>query len=402
MHKSIVFCNFAQNFRRHLLHPTFQMSKKIIIQQVEATHPGEILRNMLLVHGMSQKELAVTIGKTTPVVNDILCGRRDINVEIAVLLEAIFEESPAQFWLDLQSKYDIEKIQQSKKIKDMKQGIKDWKSLDDLINLRIIKKRSGIGNDILEDLAFLRNLYNAASLTALKKCLDLTEDTAFFRKSEVLQNDKRNLNTWILLTRIANAEQSLSTPFRLERTNELINRLNDIFFTNTHTLSELKIALNHYGIKFIHEPKLDKVPVDGYSFWLGENPTIVVTTRHSWLDNLAFTVFHELGHIIYHLSEDKGRDFLDVIEPGKAKIEDQYESTADEFAEKALRRNVDIVKVFNRVKNPFGIEPVIRLIAKRYSINESILIGQFHHYCKTVLNHPAAYAIGTKLKQKIK
>ena len=48
------------------------MSDKDLRKSVTATHPGEILKDILLGHGMSQKELAAAIGKTTPVVNDIL------------------------------------------------------------------------------------------------------------------------------------------------------------------------------------------------------------------------------------------------------------------------------------------------------------------------------------------
>ena len=55
------------------------------------SHPGEVLKCELDERGMSQKELADVIGKATPVINDIIKGKRDINVEIAVLLEAVFE-----------------------------------------------------------------------------------------------------------------------------------------------------------------------------------------------------------------------------------------------------------------------------------------------------------------------
>ena len=57
------------------------------------SHPGEVLKCELDERGMSQKELADVIGKATPVINDIIKGKRDINVEIAVLLEAVFEKS---------------------------------------------------------------------------------------------------------------------------------------------------------------------------------------------------------------------------------------------------------------------------------------------------------------------
>lgn len=50
-------------------------------------HPGSVLLGELSEHGMSQRELAVAIGKTPAVVNGIIKGDRDLNSEIALLLE---------------------------------------------------------------------------------------------------------------------------------------------------------------------------------------------------------------------------------------------------------------------------------------------------------------------------
>lgn len=378
------------------------MSEKDIRNSVKATHPGEILKDMLAGHNMSQKELAAAIGKSTPVVNDILSKKRDINVEIAILLEAVFEETPAAFWLDCQSKFDIELTRQLDRVKELEQSIKEWKSLNDIINLRIIKKRAGIGDSVLKDLGYLCDLYKAPNVSHLRENLSITYSSAYFKKSEVSQTDIRNLNTWILLTRIANEGQKLSSHFNINNVKQLINRLNDIFFVNIKTLDSVKSVLNEFGIKFFVEKKLDKVPVDGYSFWQDENPTIIVTTRYSWLDNLAFTIFHELGHIVHHLYNDKSQDFLDIIDPCGSQHKEETEKVADDFATTCLRRGCDMLSLFRRIRNPFSAGPLLCRIANTYSINEGIVVGQYQHYCSTVLRTPSAFAVGAKLKQKIK
>ena len=378
------------------------MSDKDLRKSVTATHPGEILKDILLGHGMSQKELAAAIGKTTPVVNDILSKKRDINVEIAVLLEAIFEETPATFWIDLQSKFDLELARLSKKVQDLERGIREWKSLGEYISLRTVKKRAGIGESVISDLAYLCTLYNVDTVDNLKVSLANTFRSAYFKKSEVLQTDQKYLISWILLTRISNDHQKLSVPFSLNRIKDLINQLNDIFYLNKNTIENVKAVLNEYGIRFFIEKKLDKVPVDGYSFWRGDNPTIVVTTRYSWLDNLAFTIFHELGHIVKHLFHDKTQDFLDMIEPGNEEKNEESEKEANEFASECLRRGCDLNSVFRRIINPFSSTATLQRISQNYGINEGILVGQYQFFCKTILNHPSAFAIGAKLRQKIK
>ena len=93
------------------------------------SHPGEVLKCELDERGMSQKELADVIGKATPVINDIIKGKRDINVEIAVLLEAVFENIKAETWLNLQNQYDLQKIRNQEMIQRLQSSITAWNSL---------------------------------------------------------------------------------------------------------------------------------------------------------------------------------------------------------------------------------------------------------------------------------
>ncbi len=79
-----------------------------------ATHPGEVLKEELDARGMTQKELAEQMGRSTQIVNMIINGRKGISAETAVNLEKAFPEIPAEFWLNLDSAYrlDLVRIQQ--------------------------------------------------------------------------------------------------------------------------------------------------------------------------------------------------------------------------------------------------------------------------------------------------
>lgn len=372
------------------------MAKRKLTDSISAVHPGEILKNLLVSKEMSQKELAAAIGKSTPVVNDLLSGKRDINVEIAILLETVFELPQAEEWLQYQSSYDLEKTRQSEKVMELQKAITNWKSLDEVINLRVIKKRAGLGASVVNDLDFLYKLYNVEDADALRISLSQTRNTACFKKSEALQNDERNINTWILLTRISDAKRLLETKFNLNCVQSLISRLNDVFYRNLNVLREVESILRDFGIKFIVEKKLEKVPVDGYSFWQGENPTIVVTTRSSLLDNLAFTIYHELGHIILHLSKDRNIDFLDAIEGAKKSAQ---EIEANEFASKSIWKNFDFYSLFAKIQQPFGATPILKRLSEKLHIHEGIIAGQYQHYLEDI-KHPTPYAVCSKLKVK--
>lgn len=66
-----------------------------------------------------------------------------------------------------------------------------------------------------------------------------------------------------------------------------------------------KKILNKYGIKFFILDRPAKTPVDGKSFMSRDNPAIVLSLKYKRLDNIAFTLLHELGHVFKHLTNPK-------------------------------------------------------------------------------------------------
>ena len=71
-------------------------------------HPGEILvAEFLEPLGVSQYRLAKDISVTPRRINEIVHGRRGITADTALRLGRYFNME-AQFWLNLQSHYDLE------------------------------------------------------------------------------------------------------------------------------------------------------------------------------------------------------------------------------------------------------------------------------------------------------
>jgi addiction module HigA family antidote len=71
-------------------------------------HPGEILLTEFLEPmGISQYRLAKDIGVTPRRINEIVHGRRAITADTALRLGRFFNME-AQFWLNLQTHYDME------------------------------------------------------------------------------------------------------------------------------------------------------------------------------------------------------------------------------------------------------------------------------------------------------
>lgn len=74
-------------------------------------HPGEVLaEEFLKPMGLSQNQLALSIGVYARRVNEIVLGKRRITADTALRLARYFGTSP-QFWLGLQAEYDIDVAQ---------------------------------------------------------------------------------------------------------------------------------------------------------------------------------------------------------------------------------------------------------------------------------------------------
>jgi addiction module HigA family antidote len=88
-----------------------------LMNKMRPIHPGEILREEFLVPlGMSANALAIELKVPAPRINDIVRERRAVTPDTALRLSCYFGTTP-QFWLNLQSAYDL-------KMAELKDGSK--------------------------------------------------------------------------------------------------------------------------------------------------------------------------------------------------------------------------------------------------------------------------------------
>ncbi len=77
-------------------------------ERLPPIHPGEVLNEeFLLPMKVTQYALAKAIGVDPRRIHAIVHGERSITAETALLLSRFFGNSP-QFWMGLQSQYDLE------------------------------------------------------------------------------------------------------------------------------------------------------------------------------------------------------------------------------------------------------------------------------------------------------
>ena len=87
------------------------LNERIVMKDpaLNPVHPGEILLDDFLAPlGISQYRLAKEIHVPMRRVNEIALGRRGVSADTALRLARFFKTTP-QFWLNLQSHYELDK-----------------------------------------------------------------------------------------------------------------------------------------------------------------------------------------------------------------------------------------------------------------------------------------------------
>ena len=83
------------------------------------------------------------------------------------------------------------------------------------------------------------------------------------------------------------------------------------------------------GVKVVYTPILSKAPINGATRWLNNTPLIQLPFKQKTNNNIWFSFFHEVGHILLH---GKKEIFLEQIEYHEKDLEKERE--ADAFAAK--------------------------------------------------------------------
>jgi HTH-type transcriptional regulator/antitoxin HigA len=141
-------------------------------------------------------------------------------------------------------------------------------------------------------------------------------------------------------------------------------------------------ALEEKGIAVILEPRLNHTHLDGAALLTPDGrPVIGLTLRHDRLDNFWFTLFHELGHVLKHLSaETPALVDCDIDE----KKTETIETEADRFALDTLIPPA----AWEHQVSHLQYADDIRAVARQLCIDPSIIAGRLRREANEFRKHP--------------
>lgn len=364
------------------------MATNKVLTPVQATHPGVLIKDELdATPDLNQRILAKELDVKPSFLNEIIKGKRPVTADIAILLEKILGIS-ADYWMKFQSQYEIDKARVKKKnIKKVK-NIELWSIIKEYVPVRYFKKHNYLNDDIESDINTIKNIYEVDTIDSLVSSFS-KDKLAYYRKSDKLKIDEKNMFAWSSLAQYEAKKQKTNT-FNFDNLNQLCKNLNNIFYENSGTPERVKVVLNQFGIKLLLIDKLEKTPIDGFSFWSENNPAIALTLRYNRIDNFAFTIMHEIGHIDLHLRNDKERKFMDLTTKQNL---DKCETEADNYAQQKLISK-DIWQDILDHHLPLNDEK-IKSLGDKHKINPAILLGR-------VCYEMDYYAMKTTIDKKMK
>lgn len=335
--------------------------------------PGYYLGKELKGRGLSQKNFAEQLGIQASHLSEIIKGKRSINDQLAQKLEVSLG-IPAEYWIGLQAEFGYNKKMADLENQVEREAIDTLEEYNKVYDMRTIFKYIGFSDrSSCEKLELCEKKLHFVSPSVQQRGLH-----GLYHRSEKTGLDTRMIATWSVLAKYEAAQCPKPIgDFTRDKMDELARKLREVFNDNQNTLNRVKATLSEYGIKFCVVPKVEKASIDGFSFFLGQTPCIVVTMRYNRIDNLAFAVLHEVGHLKMHSTEDsEGRINLAY---SNEELITKEEEEANNFAANSLISEAVWMKAPDVPLIPAIIQQRYTNWAKKNNINKWIVLGRVSH-----------------------
>ncbi len=287
--------------------------------------PGETIADALDELGMSQADLALRTGFTKKHVNGMVKGGVAITADAALRLEAVLGE-PASFWLQREAQYReaVARRELSNEAATQKSWLRElpvaW-----MVAQGWLKKATKKEQQVVECLRF----FGVASVAAWSRVHE--EPLVAFRSSKRFQRKHGSVAAWLREAELRAADVDCA-PFDRSAFVSALPELRSLTLESDLEvlMPSLQEACRALGVALVFLPCPPGCPVHAATRWLApDKALLVLSLRYKTDDQLWFSFFHEVGHILKH-----GKRLLFV--EGADTEQHELEHEADRFARDLL------------------------------------------------------------------
>ncbi|NCD06047.1 MAG: ImmA/IrrE family metallo-endopeptidase [Spirochaetia bacterium] len=268
---------------------------------------GYIIKDFLDQNNITQKDLAISTGMSEKHISNVLKGKKKLTFDFALKLEKVLPNIKADYWMNYETKYQLDLLRQSEKYSLENQNLKElskrfkfneiFKEMKlDLVTqaIEMLKLLKISSFDLFESKYGKLNINfmeDGGTKEAIAIWLNLCEDEIEFQNddiSEIKYTKEKLINNIDKLKMLS--LNDVSTEKSLESCRKLLNRL---------------------GIYFVVYEANSNCKVRGALTTYKNHPTIYISTRGKRHTYLWFAIFHEIAHLILHYSKKDIRLFSD-------------------------------------------------------------------------------------------
>lgn len=314
---------------------------------------GKHLKEYLEFYNISQSEFATRLNITQKHMNEILNGKTDISLDIALAIQNL-TDIPVEFIIKSEYKKKIENYLYLKYSEEELKNMLKKRFLIKELEERGWIKFNNITN-IVQNYIDIFEYLKVRDFEALDK---INEKTLFKKTGD----DINKLSLWIARCDNLSKQQKVETYIK-ENFNFLIEDLKKLAYEESIDIEKIQKLLNCYGIYFVVEKALTGSKVRGCFKVKMKNPAIYITKNYSGKDSFYYELFHELGHCRSDYNEAKSK----VIVEGNEK----KELRADNFAiNTMISKDIweEIIKDYS--------ENNLKFISEKYKIPMSFIVGR--------------------------
>lgn len=332
--------------------------------------PGDFILDFLDSLGWTQADLAEVTGFSAKSINLLINNKQGITPDTAVTLEKVFG-SPADFWIEVDAKYQIRKREEQNSEKNELTAKKAM--LRKYMPVAEMKKKGWF----LYDIDTLEGIEKECLRVFNQKSIpeeEYNKDYKFCARQTRFDYD---YTLWYSKTWFEYAKLHAAT-FELPAYNkEKLKKIAENLFSytlKTNGVAELINDLASCGVGFFVLSHLQKTYLDGAAFICNKNPFVVYTCRYDRIDNFWFVVAHEIAHILTHY------DFLNepILDNLDEKAETEREIQADSFAGDYLNQDkvIEAGKQYGKYLNSSRLS----LISEQSQVSIPVALGMLQHF----------------------
>jgi len=325
--------------------------------------PGETLLEFIEERGMTQSELAIRLSLSEKHISEIINGKSPISIETANKLEHVFGLS-ASFWNNLEKNYR-ERVAEIEALEAISQNEVELVNLipfKELIKMKLVKCDNPQDKKSL--VLRLRDFFRVANLSAIPT---LYNEALALRQTKV-SYDVYAVATWIRMCDLL-CNREINNQFNRNELKEKLQIIKSLLNLKdiNKAIHILTCILESCGIIFKVVPSFPKAPVQGMVRYVNGKLILCMTIRNKYADIFWFSLFHEIGHLIY---DDIKKLFIDFNA-----LDNEQERHANNFAANALIS----VSQFNQIKDAILTEAFIRQKANELGLFPGIIVGRLQH-----------------------